>query len=62
MMKSNRYNPADRQREKQQSREQDDYDLRMGRVSADELAAANGFFSSLDVLHARVRRRGRVSA
>jgi len=56
------YSAAERQREKQLSREQDGCDLRAGRVSADELAAVNGFFSSLEVSHARIRRRGRLSA
>lgn len=62
MSQINIYSPDDRQREKQLAREQDDRDLRSGRISAAELSAANGMFSSLDVAHARIRRRGRVSA
>ncbi len=57
----NFYSPAERQREKQQSRDRDDSDLRAGRVSAEELAELNGFCSSLNVSNARINRRGRVS-
>jgi hypothetical protein len=55
------YDPVERQREKQLSREQDDRDLREGRITAKELAVANGFFSALDISRARIRRRGRTS-
>lgn len=62
MPRPNVYSPSERQREKQLAREQDDRDLRAGRVSAAELSATNGLFSSLDVARARIRRRGRISA
>ena len=51
------YDPMDRQREKQRSREQDDRDLRSGVVSRQELSARNSFFSSLDVAGSSIRRR-----
>jgi len=55
------YSPEMRQREKQLSRERDDRDLRAGLISPDELAAVNGFFSSLDISRARIGRRGRLA-
>jgi hypothetical protein len=55
------YDPAERQREKQLSREQDERDLREGRITARELSAINGVFSALDIANARIVRRGRVS-
>jgi hypothetical protein len=44
-----RYDPAERQREKQASREQDDARLRSGQVSRAELRLENNPFSGLDV-------------
>lgn len=60
MQKAGYYDPIERQREKQLSREQDDLDLLSGAVSREELGKRNGFFSSLDLSKARVGRRGRV--
>lgn len=57
MLQVNIYDPMERQREKQRSRDQDDRDLRMGIVSRQELAARNGFFSSLDIAGSSIRRR-----
>lgn len=51
------YDPMERQREKQRSRDQDDHDLRMGVVSRQELSERNGFFSSLDIAGSSIRRR-----
>ncbi|HEX8416599.1 MAG TPA: hypothetical protein VF641_03255 [Methylobacterium sp.] len=51
------YDPMERQREKQRSRDQDDRDLRMGVVSHEELSARNGFFSSLNIAGSSIRRR-----
>lgn len=60
MPKAGYYDPIERQREKQLSREQDDHDLLSGAVSREELGKRNGLFSSLDLSTARVVRRGRV--
>lgn len=57
MLQVNLYDPMDRQREKQRSRDQDDRELRMGIVSREELGARNGFFSSLDLAGSSIRRR-----
>lgn len=57
MLQVSLYDPMERQREKQRSRDQDDRDLRMGAVSRQELGARNGFFSSLDVANSSIRRR-----
>lgn len=57
MLQVSLYDPMERQREKQRSRDQDDRDLRLGVVSREELSARNGFFSSLDVAGSSVRRR-----
>lgn len=57
MLQVSLYDPMERQREKQRSRDQDDRDLRLGVVSREELAACNGFFSSLDVAGSSIRRR-----
>jgi hypothetical protein len=56
-MEIGHFNPVQRRLEKQRDREQDDRDLRDGRVSRAELARRNGFFSSLDLSGASVRRR-----
>ena len=45
---------AARQREKQRARDRDAEDLRSGRVSQDELARHNGFFSAFDLSKARI--------
>jgi hypothetical protein len=40
---------SDRAKEKQEARDQDERDLLEGRVTKEELARRNGFFSSLDI-------------
>jgi len=57
MMQVNLFDPIERQREKQRSRDADDRELRMGLVSREELGARNGFFSSLDIAGSSIRRR-----
>ena len=57
MQQLNHYDPVERQREKQRMRDQDDHDLRIGSVSHEGLRARNGFFSSVDLSRASVRRR-----
>jgi hypothetical protein len=57
MSQVNRYNPMERQREKQRARVQDDRDLNAGNISPEALNRQNGFFSSLDLSNASVRRR-----
>jgi hypothetical protein len=47
----------ERQREKQRSRDQDDRDLREGRVSREEMRLRNSFFSSVDLANSSIRRR-----
>jgi hypothetical protein len=62
MQQVNHYDPIQRQRDKQRAREQDDRDLRSGAVSPELLGERNGFFSSLDLSRASVRRRRRIAA
>lgn len=61
-MQASYYNPQQRVREKQISREQDDRALRSGAISRDEMGHRNGFLSSFDLSCASVRNRGRVSS
>lgn len=56
-MEVGHFNPAQRRLEKQIDRERDEQDLREGRLSRADLARRNGFFSSLDLAGASVRRR-----
>jgi hypothetical protein len=51
------FDPADRQREKQLARARDDYALGSGLISRDELRAANGILSSLDLRPSSLGRR-----
>jgi hypothetical protein len=57
MMQVSLYDPMERQREKQRSRDQDDRDLREGRVSREEMRLRNSFFSSVDLANSSIRRR-----
>jgi hypothetical protein len=50
------FDPAERQREKQRAREQDDYALNIGLISPEALGKQNGFFSGVDFSNASVRR------
>lgn len=52
--RSGTFCPIERAREKQAAREQDEKDLREGKVTREELRKRNGFFSSLDLRNARV--------
>lgn len=52
------YDPAERAREKQRARDKDDADLRSGKVTRDELAARNGFFSSVAISQGRIKFPG----
>lgn len=54
------FDSAARQRAKQVAREQDERDLREGRVSPEALQARNGFFSGIDFSGASIRRRRRL--
>jgi hypothetical protein len=62
MIKSGQFDPEERRREKQHSREQDDAALREGRVSGSDLQARNSVFSGLNLAASSVRRPGRVAA
>ena len=55
--RTNYYNPKERALEKQRAREQDDEDLRTGKVTREELSKRNGFFSSLDFSNSTIRMR-----
>lgn len=48
-MSDNYYNPAARARQKQLAREQDEQDLKSGKITKEELKKQNGFFSSLNI-------------
>lgn len=56
------FDSAERRRAKQQAREQDDRDLREGRIAPAALNARNGLFSGVDFSQASVRRRRRLLA
>lgn len=60
MSQMSRYSFSERQRAKEISRAQDESDLRDGIVSREELRAANGLFSSLDIAASSIRRRSAV--
>jgi hypothetical protein len=61
MVPSGHFSVAARVREKQESRERDEYLLACGHISIQQLANRNGFFSALDPSKARiVRRRAEV--
>lgn len=54
------YDPQERAAEKARAREQDEEDLKSGKVTPEQLSKRNGFFSSLDLRNARiVRPRGK---
>lgn len=50
----NYYDPRERALEKQRAREQDDEDLRTGKITREELSQRNGFFSSLDIANSKI--------
>jgi hypothetical protein len=58
MPKIERYNPVERQHQKQRARKQDERDLRDGVISPEALNRRNGFFSRIDLSNASVRLRG----
>lgn len=53
----NTYDPRKRAAEKQAQRDQDDKDLREGKVTSEELRKRNGFFSGFDLSKAVIRFR-----
>lgn len=55
------YNPAERQREKQRQRADDDLQLRQGLVSRADIRARNGFLSSLDIVGSSIAFRDNVA-
>lgn len=61
MLQVSHYSPAERQREKDRAREQDERDLREGRVSREELRLRNSFLAPLEIVGSSVRRRGVVA-
>jgi len=55
------YDPEERRREKQLSRENDEVRLRSGRINHEDLRRENGFFSKFDMSKSViVRRKARV--
>ena len=60
MPRPRHFNSAERQQQKQRSRDEDDRQLRSGAASPEQLRQQNGFFSSLDIRGGSVSRRGRV--
>lgn len=58
MVQVSYYDPKERALEKQRSRDQDEADLKSGKISREELSKRNGFLSSLDIKNATIRRRG----
>ena len=59
-MANRHFDPEERIREKQLAREQDDRDLREGRVSAEELPTRNSFVHGLDIENARLEIRNHM--
>lgn len=57
MILTDSYDPVQRAKDKQASRDQDEADLNSGKVTREELAKRNGFFSSLDLSEAYIRRK-----
>lgn len=53
-MCDNYYDPKERARQKQLSREQDEQDLKSGKITKEELRKKNGFFSSLNIENSEV--------
>jgi hypothetical protein len=60
-MKTGYFDPDERRREKQISRDQDDSDLREGRISSEALQRQNSIFASLDLSSSSVRRSARMT-
>jgi hypothetical protein len=58
MVQVSYYDPAERQREKDRAREQDDRALRNGEVSRDELRLRNGFLAPLQIVGSSIERSG----
>jgi hypothetical protein len=58
MVQVSYYDPAERQREKDRAREQDDRALRSGEVSRDELRLRNGFLAPLQIVGSSIERSG----
>lgn len=54
---ANYYDPVARDKEKQRAREQDEEDLKTGKVTREELSKRNGFFSSIDIISSKIQRR-----
>ena len=48
------FDPAERIREKQRARDQDDHDLAHGHVSAEDLQRRNSFAVGLDLVNAEI--------
>ena len=61
MLQVSYYSPAERQREKDRARAQDERDLREGNVSREELRLRNGFLAQLEIVGSSVRRRGIIA-
>ena len=58
MLEMNHFNPAERQREKQLSRDQDEYDLESGYVSRKQLRLRNGFLAPLQIIASSIVLQG----
>ena len=52
---ANYYDPVARAKEKQRAREQDEEDLKTGKITRLDLAKHNSFFSSLDFSNAKIK-------
>jgi hypothetical protein len=61
MLQASYYDPAERQREKDRAREQDDRALRNGDISREALRMRNSFLAPLDVVSSSIRRRCTVA-
>jgi hypothetical protein len=61
MLQVSYYDPAERQREKDRAREQDDYALRNGDLSREELRLRNSFLAPLQIVGSSIERQDLVA-
>jgi hypothetical protein len=58
MLQVSYYDPAERQREKDRAREQDDRALRDGDISREQLRMRNSFLAPLQIVGSSIERQG----
>jgi len=61
MLQVSHYDPAEREREKDRAREQDERALHNGEVSREQLRMRNVFLAPLDIVGSAIERPGKVA-